>query len=318
MARRVRFWVRMLGGGWILLAVALFFVITNIDMDCIRHHLKLGHTIMREAAAIRNLAVVVPSLFCLGLLAVFRVRWGIWAGVAGGTLALLWLASQLSYWRQYEMAYATAAAEVLAGALFFVIASGGGVLWLIHGLSRAGISYHWNPSALELRWHFEGQPVDRRLVVLHARRHWLLGWSWIFTGLAVSVAVFPCFLWLPEGYHRPTATEWTVAAGIQGLAILLGAACGILGWKILKRDGRALFCGIVAAYGVVIVNSFNLMIAYDLPPFYTDMAFIIFVTLIVVGLVLAALSHSTLWLHREVLRQHLPVTIQPADLVPQD
>ena len=321
LARRVRFSMRLLGASWMVLAIAIYAIVYGIAQLSSEWASETFGFFTEETgryhdetlSALQPIHWAPTVLFCLGLVAAFRLRAAAWAGVAAAAVAIVALAIPVPHWVSGEYGHALAIAGAYAVSLIWIIASGVLALFQLRKLSLAGIPYSWNPNRVPWICRYGDRELDGRVVLLHSRRVSRLGWSWIVLGWLLATMTFPCFLILPERV-RPGVLDLVVMVIAQTATVAIAVAWTVLGRAVLLRGGRAMAIGTGVAYGLVFISAVSLLIPFDFPAHYTDMAAITFWIWLAIGAYLLLLSHLALWTRRKIRRAGLPDDVRVSDV----
>jgi hypothetical protein len=320
LARRVRLSMRLLGASWMVLAIAIYAVVYGIAQLSIEWASEKFGFFTDETGRYHDetLRALLPIhwapalLFCLGLAAAFRLRAVVWGGVVAAAVAIVALAIAVPHWANGGYGHALGVAGAYAIGLLWIIASGILVLLQIRKLTIAGIPYSWNPNRERWVCRYGDRELDGRVVLVYGRRLSRLGWSWIVLGWLLAVLTFPAFLILPERFH-PGVFDWIVMSIAQAATMAIAVAWTVLGRAVLRRSGRAMVMGTCVAYGLVITNAVSLLIPFDFPANYTDMAAITFWSFVTIGVYLVLLSHLVLWTRRKIRRAGLRDDVRVSD-----
>lgn len=326
MARRLRFSTRLVGISWAILSIAMYFAVhwmgeLSFDWAISISGFPLAENESRYHDETVRWAVPIlwspPLLFAVGFIVTLRFRWGIWVGVIGSAIAFVIAAILSPFWAMGGYWHAIGMAAIFVGVMFWVMGSGLFVLRQVRALSKAGIPYSWNPDKEPWPCHYRDREIDGRVVRVHSRRVWRLGWSWIILGCMLAATTFPSFFILPERFH-PRAFDWLIMGISQAATIVIAIAWTVMGLAVLRRSGRAMVIGACVAYTLLLVGGVNLAIPYEYPANYTDMACIVLCVFVGIGTYLIVMSHLALRSRGQLLRAGIPETIRLTDLTESD
>lgn len=315
LARKVRLTSQLAGLTWILMSIGLLTAINLIQSHCV-HNLGIDdHVAYRENSWATVVAAGASlSWLLLSPTVLFRLRWGVWAGVFVGVIGIGALIVRVPQWLVDNCGHAAITGTLVLLGTAWIVITAVVMRRMNHKLSDAGIPNRWNPDRQPWPSLFKSQKVDGRIVRKYCNRIYLLGWSWIVCGTAWALLTFPAFLILPEEL-RPTVNDLMLMAVSQVATILVAIVWSALGLAILKRDSGALMMSACVAYATLSANVVNLLIPYQFPANYIDMAAIVFWLLVGIGAYLAVMTHLALSSRRQIALAQLPLTIAVDDLV---